>query len=133
MALFIDFLIFSQLEKKTESSYVVDKYSGTEKLLGFNSANLMLLLEDSDAAATLRKFIVDLKLPSFAATSNRLSSTCHSILALLNHDQKSSILKVLSAENFTLIKGLPGTGNFLYSFLLISRSFKWENLDSIFF
>lgn len=110
--------IFSQLDKKEKINYIVDKYSGTEGLLGFNCANLLLLLENSDGAANLRKFIVDLQLPLFNSVPRSFSKECCSILSPLNEDQKSSITKVLCAKNFTLIKGLPGTGKLLFTDIL---------------
>lgn len=86
--------------------------------------NLSLLLEPSDEAKKLREIIIDKKSPTF---NNKLPKTVATkgtpILRTLNKMQQRAILKALSSNDYLLIKGMPGTGNYLW---LSLRSLKSE-------
>lgn len=101
------------LEKDDVVHYVVDKYSMFDGLLGFNTSSLLLLFEDTVQAHNLRSFIIDTMTPSF---TSKFSSTVHDhhILHNLNVAQKNAVLKTLQADHYTLIKGMPGTGNLFF-------------------
>jgi len=69
-------------------------------------------LEPSENSAQLRKFIIDKEIPLFLSSDNHLNSFIKSsgLTLTLNSSQKSAIIKTLTADNYALIKGMPGTG-----------------------
>jgi len=69
-------------------------------------------LEPSENSAQLRQFIIDKEIPSFLSSDNHLKSFIKSseLTLNLNSSQKSAIIKTLAANNYVLIKGMPGTG-----------------------
>ncbi|KAF7732134.1 Tripartite DNA replication factor [Apophysomyces ossiformis] len=70
--------------------------------------NLVTLLssEENGGDTKRRRLIVDRAMPVF----NRFESNEISKLSQLNPDQRNAIEKVLSAKDYTLILGMPGTG-----------------------
>lgn len=80
--------------------------------MAFNFSSLALLLEPSENAAQLRRFIIDKEMPSFLSSNGHLDSFIKStgLTFCLNKSQKVAIVKVLAADNYALIKGMPGTG-----------------------
>lgn len=84
----------------------------------FNMANLALLLEDTERAAKLRELIIDKKLPEFMpALPKSILPKCANVLGKLNKVQQRAALKALTAKDYLLIKGMPGTGDQTYSLL----------------
>lgn len=80
--------------------------------MSFNFSSLALLLEPSESSAQLRRFIIDKEIPSFISSDSNLNSFIKStgLTFSLNPSQKTAIVKALAAENYALIKGMPGTG-----------------------
>lgn len=91
--------------------YHLDKYE-SQSIVAFNFSSLALLLEPSDDSAQLRKFIIDKEIPSFISSDSNLDSFIKStgLTLNLNFSQQSAIVKALAADNYALIKGMPGTG-----------------------
>jgi len=80
-------------------------------MVAFNFSSLALLLEPSENSAQLRRFIIDKEMPSFLSDNHLDSFIKSSGLTLnLNSSQRSAIIKTLAADNYALIKGMPGTG-----------------------
>lgn len=81
-------------------------------MVAFNFSSLALLLEPSENSAQLRRFIIDKEMPSFLTSENHLDSFIKSsgLTFNLNLSQRSAIIKTLAADNYALIKGMPGTG-----------------------
>lgn len=69
-------------------------------------------MEPSENSAQLRRFIIDKEMPSFLSSDNDLKPFIKSseLILNLNSSQKSAIIKTLAANNYVLIKGMPGTG-----------------------
>lgn len=91
--------------------YHLDKYD-SQSVISFNFSSIALLLKPSENSAQLRRFIIDKKIPSFLSSVNHLDSFIEStgLILSLNSSQRSAIVKALSADNYALIKGMPGTG-----------------------
>ncbi|KAK4791943.1 hypothetical protein SAY86_022378 [Trapa natans] len=75
--------------------------------------NLIQLFLENERSTHLRKMIVDLEAPRF--DSGCLSSQDPAISYVwsekkLNDDQRRAILKILTAKDYALILGMPGTG-----------------------
>ncbi|EEZ99558.2 DNA replication ATP-dependent helicase/nuclease DNA2-like Protein [Tribolium castaneum] len=77
----------------------------------FNMTSLVLLIENSERAAQLRSVIIDKAPPTFAPKlPSVVAKKGAPILRRLNHVQQKAVLKALCANQFLLIKGMPGTG-----------------------
>ncbi|TQE09067.1 hypothetical protein C1H46_005450 [Malus baccata] len=75
--------------------------------------NLVQLFLQSTQAAHLRKMIVDLEAPRFDNGSPLSQDPAISYVwsqRNLNDDQRRAILKILTAKDYALILGMPGTG-----------------------
>ncbi|XP_059633769.1 DNA replication ATP-dependent helicase/nuclease JHS1 [Cornus florida] len=75
--------------------------------------NLMQLFLQNEHSSHLRKIIVDLEVPRF--DSGCIFSQDPAISYIwsqknLNNDQRRAILKILTAKDYALILGMPGTG-----------------------
>ncbi|XP_025208408.1 DNA replication ATP-dependent helicase/nuclease DNA2 isoform X2 [Melanaphis sacchari] len=107
----IDVLLDRDLSKLGPNEFHIDKYE-SQSIIAFNFSSLALLLEPSENSAQLRRFIIDKELPSFLSSDNHLNSFIESsgLTLNLNSSQKSAIIKTLAANNYALIKGMPGTG-----------------------
>lgn len=72
--------------------------------------NLIQIMDDSVyKARDLRSLIVDSHPPTFKPTNSVTLSTRSSQLSI-NADQKAAITKVMSAKDYALVLGMPGTG-----------------------
>lgn len=96
-------------------SFHIDTYDSTNN--SFNLTSLALLLDQTPRADQLRKIIIDKSPPTFlqklpAVVAKRGAP----ILKRLNPVQQRAVLKALTAKDFLLIQGMPGTGesSFLY-------------------
>ncbi|XP_018336778.1 DNA replication ATP-dependent helicase/nuclease DNA2 [Agrilus planipennis] len=77
----------------------------------FSKTSLTIILEDSSTATKLREFIVEKKAPTFQTKlSKKVIIKGTPILRNLNKLQQRAVLKALSADNFLLIQGMPGSG-----------------------
>ncbi|KAF5294448.1 hypothetical protein FQR65_LT01574 [Abscondita terminalis] len=97
-------------QKYSNQAFHLDAYSSSMSQ-GFNMTNLSLLLEASEQASRLRKFIIEKELPTFENKLPKLVATKGTaILRKLNKMQQKAVLKSLSTNDYLLIKGMPGTG-----------------------
>ncbi|XP_073222002.1 DNA replication ATP-dependent helicase/nuclease JHS1 isoform X2 [Cicer arietinum] len=75
--------------------------------------NLVQLFLQNDQSAHLRRMIVDLEAPRFDSGSIVSQDPAISYVwseKSLNDDQRRAILKILTAKDYALILGMPGTG-----------------------
>lgn len=97
-------------KKYPNHNFHIDTYDSDNVNL-FNMANLALLLEKSERSHKLRRFIIDKEKPSFQTKLPRVVATKGAaILQRLNRVQQRAVLKAVSAEDYLLITGMPGTG-----------------------
>jgi hypothetical protein len=90
-----------------DMQYRIDKDDMTVGM-GMLRNNLVMLAakgEDSDRSQRLRELIIEKAKPYYKAETPSIPSS-----SKLNSDQKKALRKVLQAEDYTLILGMPGTG-----------------------
>ncbi|XP_017754506.1 PREDICTED: DNA replication ATP-dependent helicase/nuclease DNA2 [Eufriesea mexicana] len=91
-------------------SFHIDKYSSSS-LFSSNLANVGGLMEHNKICEKLRDIIIDRKPASFQkGLSQSIIYKSAKILQNLNKNQQRAILKVISTNDYALIKGMPGTG-----------------------
>ncbi|KAK7086652.1 Tripartite DNA replication factor [Halocaridina rubra] len=79
--------------------------------MSFNFTNLARLLIDDPRVAKLRALIVDRIQPSFKkGLPADIIAKGKSILRQLNKSQQRAVLRTLMANDYSLLKGFPGTG-----------------------
>ncbi|XP_042863351.1 DNA replication ATP-dependent helicase/nuclease DNA2-like [Penaeus japonicus] len=82
-----------------------------QNTMSINFTNLARLLSDTPQAAVLRELIVDRKPPTFKkGLGEDVVKKGKKILQMLNKTQQRAVLKTLMAEDYSLLKGFPGTG-----------------------
>lgn len=70
------------------------------------------MLENSPRAEALRQIVIDKRPPTFEKVLDRTIATiCKPILRPLNRVQQRAVLQAIAANDYLLIKGMPGTGN----------------------
>ena len=73
--------------------------------------NLIRLMDSSlFGSNSLRKLIVEGVPPAFETNTAKVKTWVSASQATLNIDQKNAISKVMSAKNYALVLGMPGTG-----------------------
>ncbi|XP_019227208.1 PREDICTED: DNA replication ATP-dependent helicase/nuclease DNA2-like [Nicotiana attenuata] len=75
--------------------------------------NLIQLFLQNEQSSHLRKMIVDLEVPRFDSGCQFSQEPAISYIwseKNLNDDQRRAILKILTAKDYALILGMPGTG-----------------------
>lgn len=88
----------------------VDTYD-SDSVTVFNMANLALLLEPTEQSERLRKIIIEKQKPTFLSKLPKAVATkASAILQRLNRVQQRAVLKAVSANDYILITGMPGTG-----------------------
>ncbi|KAL7288860.1 hypothetical protein TKK_0016832 [Trichogramma kaykai] len=88
----------------------IDK-SSSSSLLTQNMGQLGGLLDDQEICSKLRHIVIDKRPASFESDMPPLTmETGADIFEKLNENQKQAILKTLTADDYILIKGFPGTG-----------------------
>ncbi|XP_072744697.1 DNA replication ATP-dependent helicase/nuclease DNA2 [Anoplolepis gracilipes] len=96
--------------QNAHSTFHIDKYSSTS-LSTFNYANVAGLLGNEETSVRLRRIVIDRTPATFAEKLPRsVVSASAKIISDLNENQQRAVLKALAANEYVLIKGMPGTG-----------------------
>ncbi|XP_058791831.1 DNA replication ATP-dependent helicase/nuclease DNA2-like [Phymastichus coffea] len=93
-----------------DTIFHIDKSSYSNFLM-HNMSQLGGLLDNYEICSNLRKIVIEKQPATF--TSELPPSTgkiAGEIIGKLNKDQRKSVLKTLTTDNYILIKGFPGTG-----------------------
>lgn len=89
----------------------IDKYRYSGSVFMFDYANVVGLLNTDEANARLRRIVVDRTPATFAKSLPRSTvSAGIEIMCDLNEDQQRAVLRAVAANEYVLVKGMPGTG-----------------------
>lgn len=95
-------------EPEEETLYRLDKDEFSNGMAIVRSNIVSMMEKDLFQAKQLRRLIVEKEAPTFKSTSTYAMPD--SDKAILNVDQKRAIDKVMSARDYALVLGMPGTG-----------------------
>lgn len=93
--------------KKSPIRYRLDKDEFSNGMATVRNNLVQIMADDVFGSRQIRRLVVDLAPPTFKATSTQY--TIHGQESL-NVDQRSAIEKVMSANDYALVLGMPGTG-----------------------
>ncbi|KAL7120847.1 hypothetical protein ACP275_02G147300 [Erythranthe tilingii] len=102
----------SMAEALRQQSWRIDK---DEAMASFAIMryNLIQMFLQNESSSCLRKMVVDLEMPKFESGCTFSQDPAISYVwseKSLNDDQRRAIIKILTAKNYALILGMPGTG-----------------------
>jgi len=96
--------------KMPDSIFHIDKYPSAG-LSTLNYANVAGLLNNDEISIRLRRIVIDKRSATFVKKLPRsIVSISSKIINDLNEDQQRAVLKAIAANEYILIKGMPGTG-----------------------
>lgn len=87
--------------------YRIDKDEFSNGMATVRNNLVQIMANDVFGSQAIRRLVVDLEPPSFKAAPTQYETAGHDNL---NIDQKRAIEKVMSAEDYALVLGMPGTG-----------------------
>ena len=90
--------------------YRIDKDEFTNGMALIRNNLIRLMEKDVFGVQALRRLIVENVAPTFKPTASAYTVADRSSQADLNVDQKAAIEKVMSAKDYALVLGMPGTG-----------------------
>lgn len=99
------------LNKKFHNEkFYLDSYESSAVSV-YNFSSLAIILETTEEATRLRNIIIDRQPTTFQPTLPKtLADIAKPILKRLNKVQQRAVLKSIAANDYYLIKGMPGTG-----------------------
>lgn len=97
----------SVMEPEEETLYRLDKDEFSNGMATVRSNIIAMMEKDLFQAGQLRKLVIEGQPPAFKTKVPKLSGLDK---AGLNVDQKRAINKVMSAQDYALVLGMPGTG-----------------------
>jgi len=91
----------------------IDKDAAALTMSSRSRGNLVALFSSTERALRLRRCIIDLKAPSFAALGEHRQEIQRALKDLpfpMNAEQIAAVESIVTAEDYTLVLGLPGAG-----------------------
>ncbi|KAL9625814.1 MAG: hypothetical protein Q9160_000134 [Pyrenula sp. 1 TL-2023] len=103
---------FTPTSPETEDPilYRLDKDEFSNGMAGVRNNLIRMMEKDLFRARELRELIIDGQSPKFKPTSSAFTLSGPASQQDLNVDQKQAIEKVMSAQDYALVLGMPGTG-----------------------
>lgn len=93
--------------KKPPMRYRLDKDEFSNGMATVRNNLVQIMVNDVFGSREIRRLVVDLAPPTFKAVSTQYTIKDH---GSLNVDQRRAIQKVMSAKDYALVLGMPGTG-----------------------
>ncbi|KAJ6643747.1 DNA replication ATP-dependent helicase/nuclease DNA2 [Pseudolycoriella hygida] len=107
----IPFSNFRDLTKRYKNELFILDRNDSQTFTKFNLATIGALLDEREASQRLRRIIIDREQPKFSTTLPKIiAKDGKRVLQKLNIIQQKAVLKALTANDYLLLKGLPGTG-----------------------
>ncbi|XP_015518231.1 DNA replication ATP-dependent helicase/nuclease DNA2 isoform X1 [Neodiprion lecontei] len=98
------------VEKKPKDVFHIDPYVSQSMLIA-NLSNIGYLLDDNAVTERMRKIVIERAPATFLKKLDRsVAVVAEQVLKPLNKMQQRAVLKVVAANEYLLIKGMPGTG-----------------------
>jgi len=97
-------------EDESPILYRLDKDEFSNGMATVRNNLIRIMEKDLFKARELRELVVEKKAPSFKHTSTAYSLSGPASQANVNVDQRAAIEKVMSAKDYALVLGMPGTG-----------------------
>ena len=102
--------VSSPAEDDAPIQYRLDKDEFSNGMATVRNNLIRIMEKDLFKAKQLRELIVENKAPSFKNTSTAYSLSGPASQQNINVDQRAAIEKVMSAKDYALVLGMPGTG-----------------------
>ena len=90
--------------------YRIDKDEFSSGMATVRNNLLQIMDNGVFKAADLRSLIIDGREPRFTPSSNNWALPSQTFESEMNVDQKTAVQKVMAAEDYALVLGMPGTG-----------------------
>lgn len=100
----------SQTADHPAISYRLDKDEFSNGMAAIRNNLLQIMDNNVFKAADLRALIIGNRTPRFRIVPDRTGTATQSWQAGMNSDQKAAVAKVMTAEDYALVLGMPGTG-----------------------
>lgn len=111
-----------------KSIFILDNVD-SQSLIRMNLANLGALMDNRENTNRLRRIIVEHPKPEFnSAVSKTFAAEARQKLGDLNGIQQRAVARTITASDYVLIKGLPGTGktqtltSIIHMFMLLQKT-----------
>jgi len=101
---------FTPTQPKDEILYRIDKDEFSNGMATVRNNLINIMQKDAFNAQPLRRLIVENATPTFRPFSSSYGLGDSASQASLNVDQRAAIEKVMSAKDYALVLGMPGTG-----------------------
>ena len=99
-----------KLQKQDTMLYRLDKDEFSNGLATVRNNLIQIMVDSVFHARELRGFVVDDVAPRFKPTAPIYSLSGPASQLAINQDQRAAIEKILTAEDYALVLGMPGTG-----------------------
>ena len=100
----------TSLEPEETVLFRLDKDEFSNGMATVRNNLIRIMQQGTFGASTLRSLIIEDRPPHFALTIKSSFLANSASQATLNVDQRAAVKKVLSAKDYTLVLGMPGTG-----------------------
>ncbi|KAL8929886.1 MAG: hypothetical protein Q9208_001030 [Pyrenodesmia sp. 3 TL-2023] len=97
-------------QPQAPTAYRIDKDEFSNGMAMIRNNLISLMDKDVFGSQALRKLIVENAPPTFRSRPGAYSLGSSASLTSLNDDQRNAVEKVLSAKDYALVLGMPGTG-----------------------
>ena len=97
-------------ETQQPTLYRLDKDEFSNGMATVRNNLIQAMADGPIGAREVRSLVVELKAPTFKSTSTAYALPSTSSQTILNVDQERAIAKVMSANDYALVLGMPGTG-----------------------
>ena len=110
---------------KMDALWRIDKDGASLTMSARTRGNILALFGPAERSAVIRRRIVDLQRPAFspsAAIKTKLERSLRDLPFPMNVEQIAAVEKIVTAEDYALVLGLPGAGKTATLVAAVKRS-----------